>query len=148
MLITGLERRLNLESWLPKHLWPSVNKVRRYPRSIPMALWPCTHANNAHQMLVGFGQEICKPVGPRCDLCDVATAKLCPSRRVVVPSPKKKVKVEIEVKGEDGEPTVKVAMEEEEQKLVSAIKPEPTVPSAVAVNETVVKEEVVEATVA
>ncbi|POY74351.1 hypothetical protein BMF94_2545 [Rhodotorula taiwanensis] len=122
---TAEQTRLNLESWLPKHLWPSVNK-----------------------MLVGFGQEICKPVGPRCDLCDVATAKLCPSRRVVVPSPKKKVKVEIEVKGEDGEPTVKVAMEEEEQKLVSAIKPEPTVPSAVAVNETVVKEEVVEATVA
>lgn len=81
-------RSLNLESWLPQHLWPSVNK-----------------------MLVGFGQEICKPVAPRCDLCDVAREKLCPSRRVVVPSPRKKVKVEVQlqvdVKGEEEEEGVK-----------------------------------------
>jgi hypothetical protein len=36
-------------------------------------------------MLVGFGQEICKPVAPRCDLCDVSTVpSLCPSARKVI----------------------------------------------------------------
>ena len=38
-------------------------------------------------MLVGFGQSICKPVSPRCDLCDVSARSLCPSARIV--SPKK-----------------------------------------------------------
>ncbi|GAA5900806.1 hypothetical protein JCM6882_007669 [Rhodosporidiobolus microsporus] len=94
---TPEQTRLNLESWLPKHLWPHVNK-----------------------MLVGFGQEICRPTAPRCDLCDVATARLCPSRRVVSSSPaKKKLKVEVkeEVKVEaaqaaEGGPSVKVEVEE------------------------------------
>ncbi|GAA5914476.1 hypothetical protein JCM8208_004461 [Rhodotorula glutinis] len=130
------ETRLNLESWLPQHLWPSVNK-----------------------MLVGFGQEICKPVGPRCDLCDVAKEKLCPSRRVVVPSPRKKVKleVEVEVKGEgeegvkeegEGEdrasaPRVEVKLEEETQGVV-AVKAEDD--GRFLVEEREVKTEVVEAT--
>ncbi|GAA5833851.1 hypothetical protein JCM11251_005987 [Rhodosporidiobolus azoricus] len=88
------QTRLNLESWLPKHLWPSVNK-----------------------MLVGFGQEICRPTAPRCDLCDVATARLCPSRRVVTTSPaKKKLQVEVKEKMKvdeagEGEPSVKVEVE-------------------------------------
>ncbi|BGP37896.1 alpha,alpha-trehalase nth1 [Rhodotorula kratochvilovae] len=97
---TPEETRLNLESWLPRHLWPHVNK-----------------------MLVGFGQEVCKPVAPRCDLCDVASEELCPSRRVVVPSPRKKVKVEVkgEVKGEEGEagPKVEVKLEEETDAVVA-----------------------------
>ncbi|GAA5978752.1 hypothetical protein JCM10908_004469 [Rhodotorula pacifica] len=120
---TAEQTRLNLESWLPKHLWPSVNK-----------------------MLVGFGQEICKPVGPRCDLCDVATAKLCPSRRVVVPSPKKKIKLEVQVKGEEeGEPDVAVTMEEEEEKLLS-IKAEPE-SGVIRAEEVSVKRETVETTI-
>ncbi|GAA5868285.1 hypothetical protein JCM3774_000993 [Rhodotorula dairenensis] len=124
---TAEQTRLNLESWLPKHLWPSVNK-----------------------MLVGFGQEICKPVGPRCDLCDVATAKLCPSRRLVVPSPKKKVKVEVEViKGEEdlGEPAVEVAVavEAEEEKVLS-LKAEPE-SGAVRAEQVSVKHEVVDPTI-
>mgnify|MGYP002718647139 FL=1 len=97
-------------------------------------------------MLVGFGQEICKPVGPRCDLCDVATAKLCPSRRVVVPSPKKKVTVEVEVKGEDGEPAVAVAVEQEEEKLVS-LKTEPDTGTVRAAEEISIKHEAVETTI-
>ncbi|GAA5938276.1 hypothetical protein JCM3775_002935 [Rhodotorula graminis] len=128
---TPEETRLNLESWLPQHLWPSVNK-----------------------MLVGFGQEICKPVAPRCDLCDVAREKLCPSRRVVVPSPRKKVKVELEikdeeglVKGEQGEdaasaPRLEVKLEEETQGVV-AVKAEGD--GRVLVAEREVKNEVVEA---
>lgn len=98
-------------------------------------------------MLVGFGQEICKPVGPRCDLCDVATAKLCPSRRVVVPSPKKKVKVEVEVKGEEGEPAVAVAVEKEEEKLLS-LRTEPADTGTVrAAEEIAIKHEAVETTI-
>ncbi|KAL8284304.1 hypothetical protein RQP46_005053 [Phenoliferia psychrophenolica] len=59
--------RLNLESWLPKELHPKINL-----------------------MLVGFGQMICKPVGPRCDLCDVAKVpRLCPSKKAVSPAKKR-----------------------------------------------------------
>jgi endonuclease-3 len=69
-------------------------------------------------MLVGFGQEVCKPVGPRCDLCDLGAAKLCPSRRTVVPpSPRKqkvKVEVELEVK-EEGKPKVEIGIEVKEE---------------------------------
>ncbi|PWN52526.1 OMPdecase-domain-containing protein [Violaceomyces palustris] len=50
------ETRLNLQSWLPKELHPKINKL-----------------------LVGFGQVICVPVGPRCDLCKVGAKGLCPS---------------------------------------------------------------------
>ncbi|KII93905.1 hypothetical protein PLICRDRAFT_409015 [Plicaturopsis crispa FD-325 SS-3] len=50
------ETRLNLQSWLPKELHPEIN-----------------------HMLVGFGQTICLPVGPRCDLCDLSSTGLCPS---------------------------------------------------------------------
>ena len=56
-------------------------------------------------MLVGFGQVICKPVGPRCDLCDVAkagTGRLCPSKRVVTPAKKRKREVKDE---DDDEPS-------------------------------------------
>ncbi|GAA6003189.1 hypothetical protein JCM10207_001793 [Rhodosporidiobolus poonsookiae] len=91
---TPEQTRLNLESWLPRELWPKVNK-----------------------MLVGFGQEICRPVAPRCDSCDVGAERLCPSRRVVASSPaKKRVKVEVkeEVKEEEGGARVKVEIELEE----------------------------------
>ncbi|KAI5479324.1 endonuclease III [Pseudohyphozyma bogoriensis] len=93
------QTRLNLESWLPKVLHPKINL-----------------------MLVGFGQTICKPVGPRCDLCDVAKVpRLCPSRRVVSPkkegsaSPLKKLKgeeKEEEESDEKSKPKVEVEVEE------------------------------------
>ncbi|GAA5951772.1 hypothetical protein JCM3765_003114 [Sporobolomyces pararoseus] len=96
------ETRVNLESWLPQERWPLVNK-----------------------MLVGFGQEICKPVGPRCDLCDLGTARLCPSRRTVVPpSPRKqkvKVEMEMEVKEEEieeGKPKVEIGIEVKEEETI------------------------------
>ncbi|SNX86241.1 related to NTG1 - DNA repair protein [Melanopsichium pennsylvanicum] len=50
------QTRLNLQSWLPQDLYPKINRL-----------------------LVGFGQVICVPVGPRCDLCKVGQAGLCPS---------------------------------------------------------------------
>jgi len=55
---TPEETRLNLQSWLPTELHRDIN-----------------------HMLVGFGQVICLPVGPRCDLCDLSTSSLCPSAK-------------------------------------------------------------------
>jgi endonuclease-3 len=52
-----IDCRLNLESWLPPHLFKPINHV-----------------------LVGFGQVVCLPVGPRCDVCFLGTEKICPSR--------------------------------------------------------------------
>jgi endonuclease-3 len=31
-------------------------------------------------VLVGFGQVVCLPVGPRCDVCLLAKEKICPAR--------------------------------------------------------------------
>ena len=44
-----------LEQWLPKEKWVTVN-----------------------HMLVGFGQTICKPIGQRCWGCEIRS--LCPSK--------------------------------------------------------------------
>ncbi|ORY78466.1 DNA glycosylase [Leucosporidium creatinivorum] len=81
---TPEQTRLNLESWLPKELHPKINL-----------------------MLVGFGQKICLPVGPRCDLCSLASASplLCPSAKKVAPRKEKlkkeqSPKIEIEIEGE------------------------------------------------
>lgn len=60
--------RLNLQSWLPPHLYKPINHV-----------------------LVGFGQTICLPVGPRCDVCLLAKDKMCPSRVVNVNTKGRKV---------------------------------------------------------
>ncbi|KAI0689833.1 DNA glycosylase [Cytidiella melzeri] len=52
---TPEQTRLNLQSWLPTELHPEIN-----------------------HMLVGFGQMICLPVGPRCSSCELSDG-LCPS---------------------------------------------------------------------
>ncbi|OCF34089.1 endonuclease III [Kwoniella heveanensis BCC8398] len=54
---TPEQTRLNLQSWLPPQLHKPINP-----------------------MLVGFGQMICLPVGPRCDICLLGQKKICPSR--------------------------------------------------------------------
>ena len=56
-----------LEQWLPKEKWVSVNG-----------------------MLVGFGQTICKPIGQRCYACKIQ--KLCPykDKNLVAPGSSKK----------------------------------------------------------
>ncbi|CAE7141274.1 unnamed protein product [Rhizoctonia solani] len=52
---TPEQTRLNLQSWLPRNLHAPINPL-----------------------LVGFGQVICLPVGPRCDACALSQG-LCPS---------------------------------------------------------------------
>ncbi|KAA1106728.1 DNA N-glycosylase and apurinic/apyrimidinic (AP) lyase [Puccinia graminis f. sp. tritici] len=52
--------RINLESWLPRDLFQEIN-----------------------HLLVGFGQVICLPVGPKCEDCYVGKVPgLCPSSKV------------------------------------------------------------------
>ncbi|KAL4245679.1 Endonuclease III [Abortiporus biennis] len=53
------ETRLNLQSWLPQPLHPEIN-----------------------HLLVGFGQTICLPTNPRCNLCDLSDTGLCPSVKI------------------------------------------------------------------
>ncbi|XP_006458690.1 hypothetical protein AGABI2DRAFT_63644 [Agaricus bisporus var. bisporus H97] len=79
------ETRLNLQSWLPTEFHREIN-----------------------HMLVGFGQVICLPVGPRCDMCNLSTNGLCPSAQKVVKSSKRKVVVL------DSPAKVKVELEVEE----------------------------------
>ncbi|KIJ95139.1 hypothetical protein K443DRAFT_683245 [Laccaria amethystina LaAM-08-1] len=84
------ETRLNLQSWLPKELHREIN-----------------------HMLVGFGQVVCLPVGPKCDSCALSTKQLCPSARKVGPVKSKKRKA---VVIEDSSPRIEVALEVEETK--------------------------------
>ncbi|KAI9453886.1 DNA glycosylase [Russula earlei] len=59
--------RLNLQSWLPTEFHKEIN-----------------------HLLVGFGQVICLPVRPRCDVCALSEQKICPSAQTVVKSRAKK----------------------------------------------------------
>jgi len=64
---TPEQTRQCLEAWLPKDKWTEIN-------------W----------LLVGFGQEICLPVGPKCGDC--LNKELCPMGREWKESPRKKSK--------------------------------------------------------
>ncbi|KAJ8889124.1 hypothetical protein PR048_008618 [Dryococelus australis] len=57
--------RVALESWLPRELWDEVN-----------------------HLLVGFGQQVCRPVGPACSTC--LNRDLCPFGRSQTKHSKKK----------------------------------------------------------
>jgi endonuclease-3 len=54
---TPEETRIKLEKWLPREYWGTINKT-----------------------LVGYGQTICLPIGPKCGICPVN--HLCPSSTV------------------------------------------------------------------
>ena len=60
------QTRVSLESWLPEDKWTEIN-------------W----------LLVGFGQQICSPVSPRCGEC--LNRELCPTGHTYVPSPSKRL---------------------------------------------------------
>jgi endonuclease-3 len=71
------DTRKELEAWLPRDQWGEIN-----------------------ELLVGWGQTICKPIGPICDECPVSYA--CP-KIDVIPSAKKKKSVGLN----DGTPSRK-----------------------------------------
>jgi len=58
---TPEETRKALEDWLPFERWTIINKL-----------------------MVGFGQTICRPIGPKCDQCLLSNG-LCPSARQFLP---------------------------------------------------------------
>ncbi|KAK0185841.1 DNA glycosylase [Armillaria mellea] len=62
------ETRLNLQSWLPTELHPEIN-----------------------HLLVGFGQMVCLPVGPKCGECTLSLAGTCPSAQKPKAAKSKKV---------------------------------------------------------
>ncbi|RDX47442.1 DNA glycosylase [Lentinus brumalis] len=95
---TPEETRLNLQSWLPLELHPEIN-----------------------HLLVGFGQTICAPVGPKCDQCELSDG-LCPSVRTVTKasssrSRSKKVTTSASDPDTGAGPKIEVELEEEEHKI-------------------------------
>ncbi|KAF1349367.1 DNA glycosylase [Lizonia empirigonia] len=75
------QTRAALESWLPRDKWHDINNL-----------------------LVGFGQTICLPVGRKCGDCKLSVKGLCPSAIVGM---KKGIKKKSVVKVENGEEIVK-----------------------------------------
>ncbi|KAI0738033.1 DNA glycosylase [Daedaleopsis nitida] len=90
---TPEQTRLNLQSWLPRELHPEIN-----------------------HLLVGFGQTICAPVGPKCDQCELSSG-LCPSARTVVRGKSGSKKTAIMTMARDSEagPQIEVKFEEEDR---------------------------------
>ncbi|KAI0042840.1 DNA glycosylase [Auriscalpium vulgare] len=94
------ETRLNLQSWLPTELHPEIN-----------------------HLLVGFGQTICVPVGPRCDQCTLSSTGLCPSAQDVVTSKTRKSII----MASDAGPKLEITVEEDTK--INLPKVEPDMPS-------------------
>ncbi|KAM5542812.1 hypothetical protein V8D89_003773 [Ganoderma adspersum] len=94
---TPEETRLNLQSWLPVELHPEIN-----------------------HLLVGFGQTICAPVGPKCDQCELSDG-LCPSakkganRASSSKKQGKKVLAAFSDTDQGSGPKIEVKLEEEEE---------------------------------
>ncbi|KAG1856629.1 DNA glycosylase [Suillus subalutaceus] len=83
------ETRLNIQSWLPIELHREIN-----------------------HMLVGFGQTICVPVGPKCDSCTLSTKGLCPSANTKPPrSPKKRKRQSSANLEHESGPKINIAIE-------------------------------------
>jgi len=74
---TPEETRLALEGWLPKEYWGQ---------------------GGVNKLLVGFGQTVCLPVGPKCGQCKVND--LCPSAFKKNENQKVKKEVKTEIKSE------------------------------------------------
>ncbi|KAH9483573.1 Endonuclease III-like protein [Psilocybe cubensis] len=91
---TPEQTRLNLQSWLPKELFGDIN-----------------------HMLVGFGQVVCLPVGPRCDMCDLSAKGLCPSARTVTTKNRKEIIFTNVTKVQDSPPKVEIKLEEETEEM-------------------------------
>ncbi|KAF8061753.1 DNA glycosylase [Lyophyllum atratum] len=100
---TPEETRLNLQSWLPMEYHREIN-----------------------HMLVGFGQTICSSPSPRCDMCDLSTAGLCPSAQKVSTSKVRKgVILTPKATASDSPPKLEIELEGEEEKPVLYTIPDP-----------------------
>jgi endonuclease-3 len=106
------QTRAALESWLPRDKWHDINNL-----------------------LVGFGQTICLPVGRKCGDCKLAERGLCKS---AVVGKKTKVKKEAVVKVEGGE----VVKREEVEVEIGEIKVEDVEVKAEEIDGAIKNEEV------
>ena len=77
------QTRAALESWLPKDKWHDINNL-----------------------LVGFGQTICLPVGRKCGDCKLADRGLCPSAVVARSTKIKKEEAVVKVEAPGSESIV------------------------------------------
>ncbi|CAI6332315.1 unnamed protein product [Periconia digitata] len=77
------ETRAALESWLPREKWHDINNL-----------------------LVGFGQTICLPVGRQCGNCKLSDRGLCPSAVIAKSARIKQEQAVLKVERSDGEETV------------------------------------------
>ncbi|CDK29581.1 unnamed protein product [Kuraishia capsulata CBS 1993] len=82
---TPEQTRAAFESWLPEEYWQEINPT-----------------------LVGFGQVVCLPRGPRCDLCTLATKKMCPGVDRKLLNKVAKEKALYETLGGDQNPNLKL----------------------------------------
>lgn len=73
------ETRAALESWLPREKWHDINNL-----------------------LVGFGQTICLPVGRKCGDCKLASRGLCPSAVVGKTTKVKEEETVVKAEGHEG----------------------------------------------
>ncbi|KAG5650981.1 hypothetical protein H0H81_010328 [Sphagnurus paluster] len=90
---TPEETRLNLQSWLPAE-----------------------HHYDINPMLVGFGQIICLAISPRCDMCELSTAGICPSAQKVSKSKTRKpIFLGPEASASDSPPKIEITLEEDEK---------------------------------
>jgi len=80
---TPEQTRAALESWLPKEKWHDINNL-----------------------LVGFGQTICLPVGRKCGNCKLADRGLCPSAVVSKSTKVKKEEATVKIEAPEGEVVV------------------------------------------
>lgn len=76
---TPEQTRAALESWLPRDKWHDINNL-----------------------LVGFGQTICLPVGRKCGDCKLADRGLCPSAVVAKKTKIKKEGAVVKIEAPDG----------------------------------------------
>lgn len=78
------QTRAALEAWLPRDKWHDINNL-----------------------LVGFGQTICLPVGRKCGDCKLADRGLCPSAVVAKSTKVKREEAVVKVETQEGEEVVK-----------------------------------------
>ncbi|TFY71651.1 hypothetical protein EVG20_g1361 [Dentipellis fragilis] len=92
------ETRLNLQSWLPKELHGEIN-----------------------HLLVGFGQVICLPVGPKCDECTLSKSGLglCPSAQSVMKSKSRTKKTVTAALLSSGGPKLEISIEESTSTIIN-----------------------------
>ncbi len=72
-----------LEAWLPQEKWHDINNL-----------------------LVGFGQTICLPVGRKCGECKLADRGLCPSAVLVKSAKVKKERITVKSEAPEGDATI------------------------------------------